>query len=615
MATVNEKLLSEIVAHEIEVLGYGNFLTKKIVNILNKSDENIFAKLNKIIDELPSKSINVKKVDRLLQPIVKANNKAYSEARLELQNEMQEFVNQEVDFQTEIVNKESPAKIKTISPEQVYSAALAKPFQGELLSEFFSKLSSQKQTLINNTVRMGLIEGKSTNEIVKQIRGTKQLQFKDGILAITRRNAESVVLTSLAHFQNFAQESLYDANDDIIKGFRYTSTLDTRTTELCASRDGNYYEIDAAKPAIPAHYRCRSRYVPVLKSFRELGLDADEFTPSTRASMDGQVPNKLTYSDWLGGQSVDRQNKVLGIEKAKLFRDGGLTLDKFVSSSGSVFTLDELRQSNAEAFNKIQILPSKYIRNQSLNEYEKSIEAKFYNQIDKNTSKLIKNYELINGNVIDPDKVKELNSEYRKDRSLVAAVHEPSSYLSKQMLTKKLNDKRIAGDLEPTIFTAGGSGSGKSATMPLALKTLGAAEDGLVYDSVLSSVKSATSKINEALASTEGNVAIVYTNTPITTALAQNALRPRAVSIDVLSEAHIGASNTIRELSVIYKNNPRVNIEVINNFGKLNEVALGSIGDVPKYNKSQIISELQNATLSLYKNKRINEKRYNLLIN
>lgn len=350
MATVNEKLLSEIVAHEIEVLGYGNFLTKKIVNILNKSDENIFAKLNKIIDELPSKSINVKKVDRLLQPIVKANNKAYSEARLELQNEMQEFVNQEVDFQTEIVNKESPAKIKTISPEQVYSAALAKPFQGELLSEFFSKLSSQKQTLINNTVRMGLIEGKSTNEIVKQIRGTKQLQFKDGILAITRRNAESVVLTSLAHFQNFAQESLYDANNDIIKGFRYTSTLDTRTTELCASRDGNYYEIDAAKPAIPAHYRCRSRYVPVLKSFRELGLDADEFTPSTRASMDGQVPNKLTYSDWLSGQSVDRQNKVLGIEKAKLFRDGGLTLDKFVNPAGNVYTLAELKILNAKQY-------------------------------------------------------------------------------------------------------------------------------------------------------------------------------------------------------------------------------------------------------------------------
>jgi SPP1 gp7 family putative phage head morphogenesis protein len=350
MATVNEKLLSEIVAHEIDVLGYGNSVSRKIIKILNKSDENIFARLNKIIDALPTTTINVKRIDKLLQPIVKANNEAYYQARRELQNEMREFTDQELDFQTEIVNKESPVPIKTIAPEQVYAAALAKPFQGELLSEFFAKLSEQKATLITNAVRMGLIEGQTTSAIVKQIRGTRALQFKDGVLAITRRNAESVVLTSLAHFQNFAQESLYDANDDIIKGFRYTATLDTRTTELCASRDGNFYKIGEPKPAIPAHYRCRSRYVPVLKSFRELGLDADEFTPSTRASMDGQVPDKLTYSDWLSKQSVARQSKVLGKAKAELFRDGKLPLDKFVAPSGHVYTLDQLKELNKSAF-------------------------------------------------------------------------------------------------------------------------------------------------------------------------------------------------------------------------------------------------------------------------
>ena len=348
--SVNDKLLSEIVAHEIDVLGYGNSVTKKIINILNKSDITIFDKITKIVDELPSNTVNVKRFDRLLKPIIKANNDSYYQARRELQSEMREFTDQELDFQTEIVNKESPVPIKTIAAEQVFAAALAKPFQGELLSEFFAKLSEQKATLITNALRMGLIEGQTTGAIVKQIRGTRQLQFKDGILAITRRNAESVVLTALAHFQNFAQESLYDANDDIIKGFRYTATLDTRTTELCASRDGNFYKMGEPKPAIPAHYRCRSRYVPVLKSFKELGLDADEFTPSTRASMDGQVPDKLTYSDWLGKQSEARQAKVLGKAKAELFRQGDLPLDKFVSPSGHVYTLDQLKELNKSAF-------------------------------------------------------------------------------------------------------------------------------------------------------------------------------------------------------------------------------------------------------------------------
>jgi hypothetical protein len=90
--------------------------------------------------------------------------------------------------------------------------------------------------------------------------------------------------------------------------------------------------------------------VPVLKSFRELGLDADDFTPSTRASMDGQVPDKLTYSDWLGKQSEARQAKVLGKAKAELFRDGKLPLDKFVAPSGHVYTLDQLKELNKSAF-------------------------------------------------------------------------------------------------------------------------------------------------------------------------------------------------------------------------------------------------------------------------
>jgi SPP1 gp7 family putative phage head morphogenesis protein len=349
--SVNDKLLSEIVAHEIDVLGYGNSVSRKVINILNKSDVTIFAKLNKIIDELPSQTINVNRVDKLLKPVIKANNEAYYQARRELQSEMREFTKQELDFQTNIVNKESLVPIKTIAPEQVYAAALAKPFEGELLSEYFAKLSEQKATLINNAVRMGLIEGQTTSAIVKQIRGTRQLDYKDGVLAITRRNAESVVLTSLAHFQNFAQESLYDANDDIIKGYRYTATLDTRTTELCASRDGSFFKMGEPKPSIPAHYRCRSRYVPVLKSFKELGLDANEFTPSTRASMDGQVPDKLTYSDWLGKQSEARQVKVLGKAKAELFREGKLSLDKFVAPSGHVYTLDQLKELNRSAFN------------------------------------------------------------------------------------------------------------------------------------------------------------------------------------------------------------------------------------------------------------------------
>lgn len=615
MPTANENLLNKLVAHEIDVLGYGNSLSKRVIQILNRSDISIFDKLTKVIDAVPSGALNVKKLDKLLKPVIDLNNNAYYEARKALQSDLKDFTNTELDYQKSLIESQAPVQIKTISPEQVYAAAVAQPFQGQIMSEYFSKLGQQKASMIQDAVRMGLIEGQTTGQIVKAIRGSKELDYKDGMLAITRRNAESVVLTAVGHFQNFAQESLYEANDDIIKGYRYTATLDTRTTELCASRDGNFYRIGQPKPVIPAHYRCRSRYVPVLKSFKELGLNIDEFPASTRASMDGQVPAKMTYQSWLKNQSLDRQVSVLGKEKAALFREGKLDLDKFVSPTGHVYTLKELKQLNGNLLNE----PTEFIRANNLNDAEKAVETKFYDQIQRNKAGLINKYNSFEstnfGRTIDPDLVKTLSVDYVANRDLVAAVHEPSSYLAKEMFKDALNAKKLANDRSPTLFTAGGSGSGKGATLPVARKVFGIADNGLVYDSVLGSVRSAKQKIDQALDLTDGMVNIVYTNTPINKAIVSNAYRDRAVSIDTLINAHAGASKTIRELVDMYKDNNRVQIQIIDNDLTPSGIELSNINKVHQYSdKDKIKSELQGIVKKLFDDGKITEERYKLLI-
>jgi len=92
--------------------------------------------------------------------------------------------------------------------------------------------------------------------------------------------------------------------------------------------------------------------VPVVKSWRALGIPADEADEGTRASMDGQVPESVTYQDWLKGKPAAFQDDVLGPTKGKLFRDGGLALDRFVDRKGHELTLQELRQKEAAAFKK-----------------------------------------------------------------------------------------------------------------------------------------------------------------------------------------------------------------------------------------------------------------------
>lgn len=120
---------------------------------------------------------------------------------------------------------------------------------------------------------------------------------------------------------------------------------------VCRARDGKVYPIDSG-PRPPAHPNCRSTTVPVLKSWKEMGINLKEAPEGTRAALDGQEASSVTYEDWLRRQSKDFQEEVLGLKKARLFRDGNLKLDRFVDKKGAELTLDQLRTKEASAFSR-----------------------------------------------------------------------------------------------------------------------------------------------------------------------------------------------------------------------------------------------------------------------
>ncbi|WP_187275389.1 hypothetical protein [Methylobacterium sp. WL6] len=155
----------------------------------------------------------------------------------------------------------------------------------------------------------------------------------------------------MTHIAAGASEATYERNADLISGVRWVSVLDSRTTPVCMARDGKVYE-PGKGPRPPAHWRCRSTTTPVIKSFRDLGIDLDEVPAGTRASMDGQVPADLTYGAWLAKQPASVQDEILGPTKGLLFRKGEVPVDRFVDRSGHAYTIDELRRRERGAFRK-----------------------------------------------------------------------------------------------------------------------------------------------------------------------------------------------------------------------------------------------------------------------
>jgi hypothetical protein len=92
---------------------------------------------------------------------------------------------------------------------------------------------------------------------------------------------------------------------------------------------------------------CRSTSIPVLKSWKELGIPLDEIPKTTRASMDGQVPAATTFETWLKKQTEERQNRVLGVGKADLWRAGKIGFRDLLDQSGRPLTTEALRAKYA----------------------------------------------------------------------------------------------------------------------------------------------------------------------------------------------------------------------------------------------------------------------------
>lgn len=352
MATANEKLQTAAIDHSHDIIRYQNQVVYKVIALLNRTDKDLFIQLTAALQQLPVSQFTVERLDSLLASINQISAAAYRKIHFELQAELADLVAYEQGYQQQLFQNTLPVafEVATVPVAQVVSSAMARPFQGRLLSEWMAGLEAEKAAKIRDAIRIGYVEGQTIQEMVQRIKGTKARQYQDGILEITRRNAETIVRTAVSHTANHTRQKFAEANDDLVKGIKWISTLDGKTSPICQSRDGKVYPVDSG-PRPPAHPNCRSSTSYVLKSWKELGIDLKEFPEGSRAAYDGQVPANLTYGEWLKGKPAEFQDGVLGKTKGKLFR-AGMPIDRFVNRTGDVLTLDELRKKDASMFAK-----------------------------------------------------------------------------------------------------------------------------------------------------------------------------------------------------------------------------------------------------------------------
>ena len=236
---------------------------------------------------------------------------------------------------------------------QLWAAASSAPLaagKGQLLAPFLTGWSDIERERVVGAIRLAVAEGQTVAQTVQAIRGTRARGYADGVLAITSRNAQTIVRTSVAHVSAEARHTTYGENTDILAGYQWSSTLDQRTSSQCQSLDGRIFRFGKG-PLPPAHPNCRSSTIPVLKDeWRDLTKGEQ------RSSQDGPVDATQNYYDWLRRQPAAFQDDVIGPTRGKLLRDGGLTPDRFASLQldrrWQPLTLEEMRRLDPEAFKR-----------------------------------------------------------------------------------------------------------------------------------------------------------------------------------------------------------------------------------------------------------------------
>lgn len=349
-------------------------MAKTLVGIFNRSTVRLLSTITAHDPSIGAGSYSSHRLEDLLNSLKAQTTALGLDIADGLEGSIKDMIDHEVSYTLDAVDKAFPVEIirgvksgsvietklvkfglvlNVPTNEQVFAAVNSRPFEGRIMSEYYTDLTDSIFARLKSTISQGFTNGMTTEQIIRSLRGTRAAKFTDGLLQQSRRSIERTARTALNHTATIAREQVYKKNEDLISGVRWVSTLDMRTSDICQALDGEVFPPDEG-PRPPAHFNCRSTTSPITKSWKELGFDIDELPPATRASMDGQVPDTETYGSWLGRQSADIQNDVLGPTRAELFREGGLTLDRFVDDAGNTLTIDQLRQREADAFAKIE---------------------------------------------------------------------------------------------------------------------------------------------------------------------------------------------------------------------------------------------------------------------
>lgn len=380
MKSANEIVVDEMTARGIILERAQLTIVENTLEVLSRVQDSLIEDLAKIDPSEVSERFRAARLEKLLQSTQENITKLYAEMKRGSSDDIVRLAKVEAKKLRESYTKAVGVDLFSISIDsarfkQITNEAL---ILGGPSSQWWEKQAGDLQHRFSLEMQEGLLRGETLGELTRRVKGTREAGFSDGIMSLARRNVEALVRSAAQSVLNQSRLELYQANEQVVKGLQWRSTLDLRTSPICAGLDGLLWSLDL-KPQghtkefkrPPAHWRCRSTIVGALRSWDELsrrpmlnlgdtrgsaqkvfeerlrarGIPEEKISQAmmnARASLDGQVSRATNFESWLKARPIEDQKVVLGSGRWELWNSGKIKLQDLVTKNLRPLTLEEL---------------------------------------------------------------------------------------------------------------------------------------------------------------------------------------------------------------------------------------------------------------------------------
>lgn len=245
-----------------------------------------------------------------------------------------------------------------LAPSQLRQFFVEMPICGHKLTRWVNaSFDATMQQAIRQAINTGVIKGEGYPGLVKRV--------EEGF-GLARNEATTLTRTFVSAANNAARDETYKANADVVKGWKWITAGDNRVCIYCLPLHGRTFKLGEGPP-IPRHPRCRCINVCQTISWRELGIDIDEFEQEAdqwivrgKKDYDGEIivnpvgtggANPILkisqHKDadaWLSSLTdAEKRSTGLGPGRLKLLEEGKITVKDLIDSNYNVRTLKELQ--------------------------------------------------------------------------------------------------------------------------------------------------------------------------------------------------------------------------------------------------------------------------------